>query len=292
MSKLLKSNTTILLHFSGSEKQKALIADYKEYNTDTTVKFVVKCLPGQLTNMENDGLHKVFKLQTMVTTGSMCAFDELGCLRRFESVMDMLEEFFTLRLKTYQRRKEFLEGMLEAEAAKLSNQARFIMEKCSGELVVENKKRKTIVDELLRRGYAPDPVKEWKKAMQEEEDEAPEDEGQEDDEQQEGAAGKKKPPADPEKAFKNLTDVKKFDYLLGMSMWMLTEERKNELLKQKDAKLHELDILKKKTKEDLWREDLDVFMEKLDSVEDKERKDAADVKPEKGKGLVVSCLWL
>lgn len=90
-----------------------------------------------------------------------------------------------------------------------------------------------------------------------------------------------------EKEFKNSSDVKKFDYLLGMSMWMLTEERKNELLRQKDAKLHELDVLKKKTKEQLWREDLDAFMEKLDSVEAKEREDAEDVKPNK-KGVVVS----
>lgn len=184
-----------------SDKHKILIADYKEYNTDTTVKFVIKCLPGKLTDMESEGLHKVFKLQSVITTGSMCAFDELGCLRRFESVMDILEEFYTLRLKTYQRRKEFLEGMLEAEAAKLSNQARFIMEKCNGTLVVENKKRKTIVDELLKRGYAPDPVKEWKKAMLEEEDAADE-EGQEEEEEQTTTSSKKKaPPADPGKDF-------------------------------------------------------------------------------------------
>lgn len=76
-----------------------------------------------------------------------------------------------------------------------------------------------------------------------------------------------------------------------MSMWMLTEERKNELLRQKDAKLHELDVLKRKTKEDLWREDLDAFMEKLDSVEEKERKEAQDIKPEK-KGIAVSFITL
>lgn len=29
-------------------------------------------------------------------------------------------------------------------------------------------------------------------------------------------------------------------YLLGMSMWMLTEENKNELLKQRDTKMAEL----------------------------------------------------
>lgn len=122
--------------------------------------------------MEKEGLHKVFKLQTVISTSSMCAFDEMGCLRNFDTVMDILEEFYTLRLRTYQNRKEYLEGMLEAEAAKLSDQARFIMEKCSGVLTVENKKRKTIVEELLNRGYKPDPVKEWKKTVKKEEDEA------------------------------------------------------------------------------------------------------------------------
>lgn len=90
-----------------------------------------------------------------------------------------------------------------------------------------------------------------------------------------------------EKAFKDLMEVKNFDYLLGMSMWMLTDERKNELLKQRDAKLYELEVLKKKSNKDLWREDLDVFLEKLDAVEEKERKDEMCVKPEK-KTVVVS----
>lgn len=90
-----------------------------------------------------------------------------------------------------------------------------------------------------------------------------------------------------EKAFKSSADVKKFDYLLGMSMWMLTEERKNELLRQRDAKLHELEVLKKKTNKDLWREDLDNLMEKLEQVEEKERKMEEGVKVEKKGGLAV-----
>lgn len=76
--------------------------------------------------------------------------------------MDILQEFYTLRLKMYQKRKDYLQGMLEAEARRLTNQARFIMEKCSGALTVENKKRKTIVDELIKRNYDPDPVAEWR----------------------------------------------------------------------------------------------------------------------------------
>ena len=103
---------------------------------------------------------------------------------RFDSVMDMLQEFYALRMKMYIKRKEYLEGMLQAEADRLSNQARFIMEKCSGELVVENKKRKTIIDELLKKNYKPDPVKEWKECcLQEEEEEAQPEENDDDDEQ-------------------------------------------------------------------------------------------------------------
>lgn len=157
---------------------------------------MVKCLPGRLEEMEKEGLHKAFKLQTVITTSSMCAFDEMACLRRFDSVMDILSEFYTLRLKMYQKRKEFLEGMLEAEANKLSAQARFIMEKCSGALTVENKRRKAIIDELLKRGYVPDPVKEWKKKRLEEEDEETQEEENQG-EEEEAAGAKKKVPADP-----------------------------------------------------------------------------------------------
>lgn len=89
---------------------------------------------------------------------------------------------------------------------------------------------------------------------------------------------------------KNHPELKNFDYLLGMSMWMLTEERKNELLRQKDNKMTELNILKKKTNGDLYREDLDVFIEELDKVEKKELAEIdAEMKKEKQPGVSYYC---
>lgn len=52
---------------------------------------------------------------------------------------------------------------------------------------------------------------------------------------------------------------------------MLTDERKNELLKQRDNKLSELAILKAKTPEGIWEADLEALEKKLDEVEEKER---------------------
>lgn len=66
-------------------------------------------------------------------------------------------------------------------------------------------------------------------------------------------------------------------------MWMLTEERKNELLRQRDQKLFELETLKKKSPADLWVEDLDVFLEKLDIIEEKERQEELGTSKDKKK---------
>lgn len=71
---------------------------------------------------------------------------------------------------------------------------------------------------------------------------------------------------------------------------MLTEEKKNELLRQRDNKLAELDVIQKKTKQDLYREDLDAFIAKLDEVEEKERRDDEGGKVKGEKKAVVSIL--
>ena len=40
--------------------------------------------------------------------------------------------------------------------------SRFILEKCDGKLTIENKKKKDMIAELVKRGYDSDPVKAWK----------------------------------------------------------------------------------------------------------------------------------
>lgn len=63
-------------------------------------------------------------------------FDHVGSLKKYDSVLDMLRDFFELRMKYYHLRKDWLTGMLQAESSKLSNQARFILEKIQGTLVI------------------------------------------------------------------------------------------------------------------------------------------------------------
>merc|ERR1711974_278304 len=113
----------------------------------------------------------------------------------------------------------------------------------------------------------PDPVKKWKKTQ---EREAEVSESEESD-------------ADVEANAKH----EDYDYLLGMAMWNLTQEKKDELLRKKDEKHQELELLKKTTPKQLWRKDLKAFVKRLDEWEaqqEEEERQALEGKGGKGKG--------
>uniref|UniRef100_A0AAY4DL71 DNA topoisomerase 2 n=1 Tax=Denticeps clupeoides TaxID=299321 RepID=A0AAY4DL71_9TELE len=239
---------------NGTEKVPALITDYKEYHTDSTVRFVVKMTEERLREAEAAGLHKVFKLQNPLTCYSMVLFDHVGSLKKYETVQDILKDFFELRMKYYVLRKDWLLGMLGAENSRLTNQARFILEKIQGTLVIENKPKKELIRMLQEMGYDSDPVKAWKEAQ---EKDAGEENEEDEEEKEERSSG-------PD-----------YNYLLSMPLWFLTKEKKDELCKQRDAKMTELNTLKRKSPADLWKEDLAAFTEELERIDEKEKEAAA-----------------
>ncbi|XP_068188795.1 DNA topoisomerase 2-beta isoform X2 [Antennarius striatus] len=240
----------------GTDKTPALISDYKEYHTDTTVKFLVRMSEEKLAQAEAVGLHKVFKLQSSLTCNSMVLFDHMGCLKRYDSVQDILREFFELRLHYYKLRKDWLMGSLGAEAAKLSNQARFVLEKIDGKISIENKSKRELIRMLVQKGFESDPVAAWVKA-QEKSQEEDDKEGNESDSSVDSGS----------------LSGPNFNYILNMPLWCLTKEKVEELLKQRDQKRGELNNLQMKHPEDLWKEDLAVFIEELDKLEALEREE-------------------
>lgn len=129
-------------------------------------------------------------------------------------------------------------NQLQKELEKLSNQARFVQMIIDGALVVSKKKKSVLVTELKDRGFKPFPkVAEAVKAGEDEpvveEEDEPDDSA-------------------------NLSNA--YDYLLGMAIWSLTQERVERLRRQIGEKEVEIDALIKLTKEDIWKRDLDDFI--------------------------------
>merc|ERR1712062_784472 len=176
-------------------------------------------------------------------------FDKNGCMKKYNDACEILKEFYEVRFEYYGKRKKYLEGMLQAEALKLSNQARFILEKCDGSLIIEKKKKKVMISELQKKNFDADPVKRWKAAQKYSENSLDTQPDSED--------------TDTEEDTKDSDS----DSLLGMAMWSLTQEKIDDLLKKKGDKHAELKRLQEKKLADLWNDDLDEFLVKLDEVE-------------------------
>lgn len=143
--------------------EKREVAGFKEYHTDTAVRFVI--------TPECDAPDPLpLKLRTVFSTTSMVLFDPEGNIRRYESPEEILEEFFAVRLRYYGIRKEYMIAKLDAEYRKLENQARFIREKVDGTLRLEDIPRDRFVQVLKESGYESDPVKKWSGTATKEED--------------------------------------------------------------------------------------------------------------------------
>lgn len=110
-----------------------------------------------------------------------------------------------------------------------------------GTLVVSRRKKKDLVAELKKLNFKPFP----KVA----------------DARKEGEFEKVvENDVDPEENEETAAGVSDYDYLLGMAIWSLTQERVDKLLKQIGDKETEIDTLIKLAPKDLWTRDLDDFL--------------------------------
>ena len=133
--------------------------------------------------------------------------------------------------------------------------------RCSRLFDVEDRRKTDIVKMLVERKYDPDPLLAWKRKMEAQlktglpiDDEAPAPGGEEGEDETEDAGA----------AAASDVRAKDYDYLMCMAFWNLSREKKEALLRERDLKIGELNILSRKSPEDLWREDLDAFSAKLD----------------------------
>lgn len=144
---------------SGS-KGPAWIKDYKEFNDHKNVHFEIQLSDDKAREaLLSEGIIERFKLSKQVATSNLVAFDTRGQIRKYENVEEILEEFYQFRMNMYTERKKHWLGVYHQDYRKLKNQARFIQEIMDEELVVNKKKKATIIEELRERGYEAFPPK-------------------------------------------------------------------------------------------------------------------------------------
>ena len=246
------------------------IKDFKEYHTEHFVNFKIELSEDNLAKAESIGLERVFKLRSTMGTSNMVLFDPNGKIRKYETALEIIEEFAALRIELYTKRKSYLVSRLEREIEIIANRVKFLLLVVRGEIRFANKKSTELVKELKAAGI---------KSMTEIEQAFPiagifEDASEQD----------QHPVEDGVVA--DSTVRAGFDYLLGMSMWNLTQEKVEALGAELRGKSDELLVLKATSPETMWDEDLIELLVALDQrdMEDWKERELAKKKLESSAG--------
>ena len=138
-----------------------LIKDYDDLSKDTTIDFIIYFPKGKLDELEKgksdygcNGVEKLLKLYSTSSTSNMHLFDADDKLKKYETVQQIIDDYFVKRLELYQQRKEALIKALEKELVLLSNKAKFIQENLVGTIDLRKKKKEQVIHMLASKSYA------------------------------------------------------------------------------------------------------------------------------------------
>lgn len=244
----VKSWTQNYKVFLESLLESGTIKYFKENHTDIAVLFTISLEPKTLQEFVQapGGIMKKFKLETTISTSNMHLFDAKGRIRKYETPLEVLEEFYSIRLDFYDRRKTSMLAKLQDQIKMLSNKTRFILSVIDGTLVVSNRKKQDILDQLVQDGYDVILASSKKSKKQSNDDDNSGDEVD-------------------DTADVNLTAG--YDYLLSMKIMSLTKERVEKLHAELQDREQEFRDLQAKSVQDLWLADLDNLDKVLDETE-------------------------
>ena len=131
------------------------IKEFKDMSTDTEVEFELIFYPNSINkllskNNENgiDGIEKYLKLYTTHSTTNMHLFNSNEQLKKYETIYEIIDEFYNIRYKLYEKRKVYLIDKIEKELKILSNKTNFIQYNIDDKIDLR-KKSKEEINEIM-----------------------------------------------------------------------------------------------------------------------------------------------
>lgn len=140
------------------EKNPKILKDYESHYTETLVRFILifqsKSIVDDILSSDDQGNIKFetdFKLISTkpVSKSNMHAFDSTGKIKKYTSELEILQEFFEVRLRFYEKRKKQKLQDLENLIHDLDARMKFILCVIDGELKILNQKYESIEKQLV-----------------------------------------------------------------------------------------------------------------------------------------------
>jgi DNA topoisomerase-2 len=135
------------------KKTASVIKDYEDLYTKTKVNFPITLHDKQLATLTHSQIMTKFKLTTTINTSNMHLFDAEDKLKKYNTVCEIIDEYYTHRLNLYTDRKKHIMNIYANQLLVLTNKERYISALLTGEIDLRGKKQNVIVELLEMHEY-------------------------------------------------------------------------------------------------------------------------------------------
>ena len=272
--------------------EEGVVESFRHDNTealvDTRVRFAASAGEWLLDdggNLKRELVRKTLKLTTRLSTKNMYAFSPTGAITQYNDPRQIITEFVPVRRALYARRKQREEALIGSRLLRLSNQGRFLELIAQGKFIFGGKRKEELEAELEQLGFLDEAQvysqlhtvgvigeASGRRDQVEDKEGAVESDGTDDGAglslasqgagqgEVEGTDGGMPRGAGTDADRGGVLEGKgKFGYLLGMPLWNATMERRTALGDQEVKAREELDVLRRKSVDDIWLAELDEF---------------------------------
>ena len=142
-----------------------VLKEYTDMSTDSVVDITVTFHPSyphtpkdlQAAVVDADAgtnkLEKILGLFTTQSTTNMNLFDAREKLRKYATIYDVIEDYYTERLALYAKRKTAMLAQLANELRVLTNRARYIQEVLDDKLELRRQTKEAVFAKMVAHGY-------------------------------------------------------------------------------------------------------------------------------------------
>jgi len=130
------------------------IESYQKYSTDIDIKYHITMKDNiEWTDAVVEKLIIKFKLKKLLSSTNMHLFNKDNKITKYNSVNDIITEFFEIRLEYYGKRRDYLLDKYNYDRVILENKIRFITEIINKKLIISNKSDDILLTELEDKDY-------------------------------------------------------------------------------------------------------------------------------------------
>jgi DNA topoisomerase II len=132
------------------------IVDVKSKCGNNEIEFNVEFARDKLQNLVKKGkeeIDKFLKINANITVSNLYLYNHKNVMTRYDTPLDIMEEFFEFRLKMYKLRRKTHLKLLNNQLELLKYKVKFINDILKKTIVIENKKKDKIIELLEKLKY-------------------------------------------------------------------------------------------------------------------------------------------